>query len=193
MKLNNQYYFLRHGEAISNVKSLNSSWPEKFKNPITKNGAKEVKMSLKRLKQHDVDLIFSSDLLRTKQTAALASKSLKIKPVLDTRLREMDFGSLNGTHNGMTLEELFHSKSATKNHKLKKMETYQSVLKRVTSFLKELEKKYKNKTILIVSHQAPLWILENKINGFTLEEGLTLVPKHKRIKRGELRKINPVK
>jgi len=189
MKLKNTYYILRHGEAVSNVKSINSSWPEKFYNPITKNGEKQINKSLKNLKGHQIDFIFSSDLLRTKQTAKLVSKSLKVKLKFDKRLREIDFGSLNGKPNGKTLEQLFHSKLATKNHKIKKVETYQSVLKRIASFLREVEKIYKGKNILIVSHQAPLWILENKVNGFTIEEGLKFTPKHKRINKGELRKL----
>ena len=193
MKLKNEYYVLRHGEAVSNIKSMNSSWPEQFYNPITKMGESQVKKSLKKLKKIHIDFMFSSDLLRTKQTASMAAALLKIKPKFDTRLREMDFGSLNNTSNGMTLEQLFDSPMAKKNHQLRNMETYRNILKRVTSFLEEVEKKYKGKSILIVSHQAPLWILENKINGLTLEEGLKLVPKHKRINKGELRKLNPVK
>ena len=141
IKLKNKYYVLRHGEAVSNVKSINSSWPEKFRNSITKNGEKQVKKSLKKLKGHHIDFIFSSDLLRTKMTAGLASKLLKIEPKFDKRLREISFGSLNGKSNGKTMEQLFHSELATKNHKIKKLETYQSILKRVSSLLREIEKK----------------------------------------------------
>ncbi len=189
MKLKNEYYILRHGEAVSNVKSINSSWPEKFYNPLTKKGIQQVNKSLKKLKGHHIDFIFSSDVLRTKQTANVAARLLKVKPKFDKKLREIDFGSLNSTSNGKTLEQLFHSKLATENHKLKKIETYQSILLRVTSLLREIEKKYQGKSILIVSHQAPLWILENKVNGFTLEKGLG-IPKHKRINKGELKKLN---
>jgi len=189
MKLNNKYYFLRHGEAVSNVKSLNSSWPEKFYNPLTSKGKNQVKESLKNIKNKKIDFIFSSDLLRTKLTVGIAEKLLNVKPKFDKRLREISFGSLNYTPNSMTLEQLFHSNLSTKNRKLKRMETYQSMHKRVSSFLKEIEKKYKEKTILIVSHQAPLWILENKVKGLTLEESLK-IPKKERINKGELRKIN---
>ena len=189
MKLKNQYYVLRHGEAISNVKSINSSWPEKFHNPITSDGEKQVKKSLKKLRGYHIDFIFSSDLLRTKMTAGLASKLLKVEPKFDKRLREISFGSLNGESNGKTMEQLFHSRLATKNHKMKKVETYQSILKRISSLLKEIEKKYKDKTILIVSHQAPLWILENKVKGLTIEKALE-TPRNKRINKGELKRIN---
>jgi len=73
---------------------------------------------------------------------------------------------------------------------VQKSETYEAVLKRVYGFLKAIDKQYKGKTILLVSHQCPLWILENKVNGFSLAEGLKKTPKEKRIDKGELRKLN---
>ena len=94
---------------------------EKFINSITKKGQGQVKGSLKKLKNKQVDFIFSSDLLRTKQTAKIVAKTLnsmsefdkssttfkRLKVVLDKRLREISFGSFNRTYNGMSLEKLF--------------------------------------------------------------------------------------
>ena len=51
MKLNNKYYILRHGEALSNVKQVCSSWPEKFKNPLTKHGQEMVMAAAEMLKE----------------------------------------------------------------------------------------------------------------------------------------------
>lgn len=194
MKLNNKYYILRHGEAISNAKNIVSSWPEKFKNPLTSRGVKQIKESVKNLKNltkktgKNISLIFASDLLRTKQTASIVNKYLKVKPKFDKRLREVGFGNLNGR----PAEELLYSSFAKERLKnsFEKGETYESVLKRVDSFIKEIDKKYKNKNILIVSHQCALWILENKIKGFSLEEGLKLKKGERRIGRGELRELN---
>ena len=192
MKLKNTYYLLRHGEALSNVRRLNSSWPETFKNPLTKEGVGMVKKSLQTFikKGHHVDVMFSSDLLRTKQTAEIATKMLKVKKItFDKRLREIDFGNANG----MPIEELLYMgfvKKRIHNH-FKQGEDYYSLLRRVLSFLKELDKKYKGKTILLVSHQAPLWVLENRVEGYSLREGLKRVPRDKRNTRGELRELKP--
>jgi len=194
MRLNNKYYILRHGEAISNVESIVSSWPEKFNNHLTIRGREQIKEAVKKLKRltdekdKNIDLIFSSDLLRTKQTAKIVGQSLKVKPRFDKRLREIGFGDLNGK----STEELLYlsfEKERLK-HSFKKGETYENVLKRVYSFLKNIEKKYKDKNILIISHQCPLWILENKVNGLSLQEGLKKDPEEKRIGRGELRELN---
>lgn len=192
MKLRNKYYILRHGEALSNVKRLNSSWPETFKNPLTNDGIEMIKKSVSKLikKGAKIDFIFSSDLLRTKQTAEIASKILKVKKItFEKRLREIDFGNANG----MPIEELLYMGFVKKriNNHFKQGEDYYSVLRRVLSFLKDIDKKYPGKQILIVSHQAPLWVLENRIEGYSLREGLKRVPRDKRISRGELRELKP--
>lgn len=174
MAFKNTYYLLRHGEAISNVKQIVSSWPEKFENSLTDKGRKQIKKSAKNLKNKHIGLIFASDLLRTRQTSEIVGKTLKIKPKFDKRLREVGFGNLNGRQ----AEELLYlsfEKERLKNS-FQKGETYENVLKRVSEFLKDTEKKHKGKNILIVSHQCPLWILENHINGFSLNEGLKRIP-----------------
>ena len=213
MKLRNKYYILRHGEAISNVKQIVSSWPEKFKNPLTDNGKKQIKEAANKLQSKRIDLIFASDLLRTKQTANIVAKTLnlglkfdkssttfkKIKVVLDKRLREVGFGAINGRPAEELLYLSFEKDRLKKS--FKRSETYEGVLKRVFGFFKEIDKKYssphqkfgsggKGKNILLVSHQCPLWILENHVKGFSLAEGLKRNPLEKRIGRGEIRELN---
>ncbi len=188
VKLNNKYYILRHGEAMSNVKQVVSSWPEKFKNPLTENGRKQIKEAAKKLKIKHIDLIFASDLLRTKQTAQIVGKALKLTPIFDKRLREVDFGRVNG----MSTEELLYlsfEKDRLKNS-FRKSETYEHVLRRVWDFFQKIDKKYNDKTILLVSHQCPLWILENHVKGFSLVQGLKRNPEEKRIGKGEMRELN---
>ena len=179
---------MRHGEALSNVRQVVSSWPEKFKNPLTSKGKKQIKKAASKLKHKNITLIFASDLLRTKQTANMVAKALKLTPKFDKRLREIGFGTINSR----PAEELLYlgfEKERLKNS-TKRSETYESVLKRVYGFLKETDKKYKGKTILLVSHQCPLWILENKVRGFSLSKGLKQNPEEKRIDRGEKKKHN---
>lgn len=188
MKLNNQYYILRHGEAMSNVKQIVSSWPEKFKNPLTANGKKMIREAAKKLKDKNIELIFASDLLRTKQTSQIVAKALKLTPKFDKRLREVGFGTINGRPAEELLYLGFEKERLKKTSK--RAETYESVLKRVYGFLKEIDKKHKDKTILLVSHQCPLWILENRVKGFSLAQGLKKNPEEKRIDKGEIRELN---
>ncbi|MDP1538931.1 MAG: phosphoglycerate mutase family protein, partial [bacterium] len=78
--MRNQYYIIRHGHSLKNKKGIASCWPEKSQLPLTKKGKQEIKEAAKELKKRKVDelrssprradacvidLIFSSDLLRT--------------------------------------------------------------------------------------------------------------------------------
>ena len=96
MKLNNQYYIFRHGEAVSNKKNISSCWPEKFLNPLTKNGKQQIKKAILKIKKLKIDLIFSSDILRTKQTTEIIVKALKLRIKFEKRLIEIKTGIFNG-------------------------------------------------------------------------------------------------
>ena len=68
----NMFYFARHGEARTNVLDINSSWPEKEVYDLTDAGVTRAKKLAKALKEKGgIDMIFASDLLRTKHTAEI--------------------------------------------------------------------------------------------------------------------------
>lgn len=167
--MNNKYYILRHGESLSNKKQIISCWPEKFYSPLTQKGRKQIKIQAKKLKKEKIDLIFASDLLRTRQTAEIVSKELGISPKYDKRLREYGFGIFNGK----PIEEAAEFfDSAEKNFKLRppKGENYNDIKKRMFDFFKEIDKKYSEKTILIISHGDPIWLLLGELRGVNEDE-----------------------
>ncbi len=200
MKLNNKYYLLRHGQAVSNAKDIVSCWPEKFNNPLTKKGVKKIESVAKKFKNkktraeqgRSIDLIFVSPLLRTRQTAEIVAKVVKVKPKVDKRLRELEFGIFNGGP-AEDFMEYFENKKERIHKSAPRGENYSHILKRVLSFFKEINKKYKNKNILIVSHQAPLLLLLGEIHKNSISEsmdGLINVTGEKKIIPGQLIEIN---
>lgn len=189
MEMNNKYYMLRHGEAISNVKNIVSCWPEKVKNPLTKIGKEQIEKAAEELQNKNINLIFASDLLRTRQTAGIISKKLKLKIKFDKRLRELGFGVFNGW-SAEKFEQYFKNELSKISESAPKGESYTDLSKRVLNFFEEINKKYKNKNILIVSHQAPLLFLEGKVKGFSIKETLEKFPEEKMLQKGELRELN---
>lgn len=180
---------MRHGQAISNVKNLCSCWPEKFKNPLTKLGKSTIKESAEKIKDKNVDLIFASPLLRTKMTAEIVEKIVKVKPKYDKRLREIGFGIFNNRQL-VRMWKYFETEEKRINHAPPKGETYQEILERMMDFLKETDKKYKGKNILIISHEGPLFLLQGKIMGLSLKDNIKKFPSEKRIHKGEIRELN---
>jgi len=186
--MRNKYYILRHGEAVSNKKGIISCWPEKVPNPLTKKGIGQIKIAVRKLIDKKIDLIFSSDLLRTRQTAEIVGKELKIKPRRDKRLREYNVGIFNGKAIKDFRKFLPTGIKRFKIHS-PKGETYIDIKERMYDFLKEIDKRHSGKTILIISHQLPLILLEGKVKGFSNQGIIKKYPKKKRIKTGELRKL----
>lgn len=198
MKLRNQYFVLRHGESLRNVEKRASCWPEKIKSPLTDKGIRQIKKTAKILKKKNIDLIFSSDLLRTKQTAGIVAKELGLKVKLDKRLREVNVGALNNRPIAEIRSfwdkkgNLPYSEYTKRRYKIAppKGENYTQMEKRMFVFLKEMEKKYKGKNILIVSHQRPITLLEKALNNYSLEKLTRIIVDNKEIKTGEMRKLS---
>lgn len=189
MKLNNKYYIMRHGEAISNVKEIVSSWPEKFENPLTESGKEAVKESAKILKYKNISLIFASDLLRTKQTAEIIGSILGINPEYDKRLREVGFGIFSGGSIKKMWEFFKGEEERVKRGPLRG-ESYTQILERMCNFLEDTDKKYKGKNILIISHEGPLFLLQGKIKGLSILETIKQIPDKERIHKAEIRRLN---
>jgi len=191
MKLRNKYYIMRHGQALSNVKAMCSCWPEKFHNPLTRLGRKAVKESAGKFKKSGktVDLIFASPLLRTQQTAEVVEKILKVKPKTDKRLREIGFGE----YNGKKLEGMwksFKNEEDRINKGADGGETYVQILDRMEDVIKDIEKKYKDKTVMLISSEGPLFLLQGKFMGLTIKQTIEKFPLDKRIHKGEIRELN---
>ncbi len=183
----NRYLILRHGESESNLKNLLVSEISNSKNfHLTEKGKEEIKRAAEKLKKEKIDLIFSSDLERCKESAEIVGKYLNIKPKFDKRLREIKGGELENK----PLEEVF-AFWKTFEERFKKRpkggENYNDVKKRMINFIESLEKKYTQKTILIISHQRPLTMLEGAMEGWKIEEFFGA--EKKKIKTGEIREI----
>jgi len=195
--MNNQYYIIRHGHSWRNKKNVASCWPEKIPYPLTEKGKKQIRQAAKKLKDKKINLIFASDLLRTRQTAEIVAKAIGLKVKLDKRLREVNVGIFNNQpidKIGRFWDKerrLSPFKYYQKRFELAppRGETYTDLEKRFSSFIKEMEKKYKSKNILIVSHQRPLTLLEKTFYNYGLRKFVKIIINDKEIKTGEIKKL----
>jgi len=188
--LSNNYFLFRHGDSLRQIKKVAMCWPEKTYCPLTKKGEKEVKIAAKKIKNKKIDIIFSSDLLRTKQTAEIVSRETRAKIIFDKRLREYNVGIFNGKNPKLVWEYL-NKKGNIALAKPPKGESLVEIGKRMYGFLKDVNEKYQNKNILIISHELPLTILEGTLKGWLIEKILEWrgCTKESTIKTGEWRKL----
>lgn len=187
MKLTNNYFILRHGQAFSNKGRFVSSWPEKRENPLTEKGKKQIKKVIPKIKKENIDLIFSSDLLRTKLTSNMVANALNLDVNFDKRLREYD----TGVFNNKTIKEwneYFKNQAEKFTKTPPEGENRRDIRKRLTNFITEIDKQYNHKNILIVGHEDPLIILQAITKSISEKELIQNWEKF-RINPGEYRKL----
>jgi isoleucyl-tRNA synthetase len=154
----NIFFFARHGEAESNIQGIHSNYPEIKPRELTETGKKNAHDMGEAVKSlGGVDMIFASDILRTKMTAEIASDILGMPVKFDERLREYNLG----VYNGKKLEE-FHKDWPVQRRWQEAPEggeTLMQLQNRMLDFVSEMNAKYNGKRILVVTHGDVIWLL----------------------------------
>lgn len=175
-KSGNQYWAIRHGEATHNLAGLSSADPSEPVS-LTEKGKEQVLAQVPMLKEAGIDLIIASPFVRTRDTAEILREGLGLseKDVLfDERLREMDIG----TYNKGTWADYHKDYPKTVENFDKapeKGESYNTVKGWMMNFMHDVEIKFSNRKILIVSHGGPLWLLTAGTRGYDAEQSLAMI------------------
>jgi probable phosphoglycerate mutase len=168
----NRYFIIRHGESKANVAHilLSHSKEGTVSFGLSSKGKEQVKISVLKDKKNKVldanIIIYSSDFLRARETAEIARKLLGIKKKINFHksLRERYFGKYDKTSLD-NIKIVWKHDRKNANHKHQGAESPNKVLKRTLILISQLEKKYKNKKILLVSHGDVLQILHTHVSG----------------------------
>lgn len=192
IKLNgskNKYFVIRHGEADNNVLNVCSK-NLKDEHHLTENGKKQILASARELKNKKIDLIITSPYFRTKESAEILAKELGVTEVLEEgRMEEVNVGELGGK-NVLEYYNLFSSLEERFSKASERGETLNDVKKRVSEFLYDINKKYSNRNILIVSHENPSWLLMAGAQGMNLKESIDLKEKENLFENADWREID---
>ncbi len=162
----NTFYVLRHGFSTKNgshgKEAITASRLEYDKYDLTEEGKEQIEKVAENLfADGGVDMIFSSPFLRARQSAEIVAKKLSHQVHIDERLKELDHGiACEGQTHMMCLPQGTVLNFDTK---YGDGESWRDVKIRMAGIIRELDQKYENKKILLVSHGDPIWILE----GFT--------------------------
>lgn len=152
-KPKNTYYLMRHGESMSNEKSVLETKGDP-NNHLTEKGKKEVMSSLSQIKALDIDMIISSPFVRTRETAEIVSSFLDIPVVIEEKIHEFDMGEFSGKSAEVYLNYYGHTYLQF-DTRPEGGETHREMMNRTMAALMDFEKKYEGKTILIVTHGGP--------------------------------------
>jgi isoleucyl-tRNA synthetase len=176
-KSGNKYFVMRHGEAESNARNIVNSEVATSPNfGLTAKGIKDVEQTGEKLKDKNIDVIIVSPFVRTKQTADIVAQSIGFdaeKIIIDERIKETN----TGIFDGRPIDEYRGYFSSMREKFTKRPESGENLLdikRRTMALLEELDEKYTNKKILIVTHEYPIWMLMTGIEGAGIDRGLEI-------------------
>jgi 2,3-bisphosphoglycerate-dependent phosphoglycerate mutase len=113
--------------------------------------------------------IFVSDLERAIETVEVALAGSAIPVLMDWRLRECDYGQLNGA----AAHEVHGDRRMYLDLPYPGGESWRQAAVRVSRFLSDLPLRWDGQRVLVVGHAATRWGLEHYLKGEDLEEVIT--------------------
>lgn len=156
----NTFYIVRHGQTNWNILGKTQGHGN---SDLTEKGKEQARELSEAMVNYPIDLIFSSDLGRAVQTAEIVGEKIGVKVEKTQALREMGFG----VWEGLLIEEI--KKDHAKTYDTWRNEPHlvdipggenlHIIKERVDNFIEEINKKYDNKHILLVSHSVTVRVM----------------------------------
>jgi probable phosphoglycerate mutase len=189
-QLGNRYLVLRHGHSLANQQGLIVSDPLNGCHGygLSGQGRSQLEFSFREINVLDAStLIISSDFRRAMESAKMAADALGLAGSIeiDPRLRERYFGDLElGPDDAYA--EVWRRDAEDADHQHRSVESASQVMTRVTELIIDLERRYVDQTILLVSHGDALQILQTAFSRRTASA-------HRQLPHLQTAEIRPLK
>jgi 2,3-bisphosphoglycerate-dependent phosphoglycerate mutase len=158
--------FETHSWSEDNERGIATGW---LPGRLSERG-RELAVQLGQRRGKDgISTVFTSDLRRAIQTADLAFEITDLPLLHDWRLRECDYGSLNGT----PAAELHGSRVSHLDQPYPGGESWRQAVQRIGRFLADLPTRWEAQRVLVIGHVATKWALDHLIAGVPLETLVT--------------------
>ena len=153
--------FETHSTSLDNEAGLAAGWHD---SPHSDTGREQARALGAR--RPDLDVLFVSDLGRALETAAHAFEGRAVPRFTDWRLRECNYGALNGR----SASEVHGARLAHVETPYPGGESYRDVVARVASFLRDIAARWDDARILVIGHSATRYALDHLLAGRALAE-----------------------
>lgn len=153
--------FETHSISVDNERGIASGWNDC---PLSAEGRRLAAEMRARHRDSRLSAAYCSDLRRAAETAEIAFADSGVPIRRDARLRECNYGALNGTPSS-DLEGL---RTQHVTEPFASGESYEQVVDRVRAFLDELPPGLDGQRIVVIGHSATRWALEVLLNGAEL-------------------------
>jgi broad specificity phosphatase PhoE len=145
----------RHGQTDWN---LERRWQGHADPPLNKAGREQARALAESISARRIDEIWSSDLMRARETAEICSARLGVAMRLDSRLREVDVGEWSGLTTP-EIERLYPDglrRRRAGGTGWEMGETYEAMGARIIEALRELARASPVGRLLVITHGGPL-------------------------------------
>lgn len=158
--------FETHSLTVDNERGVATGW---LGGALSAQGRALARELGQRRRDDGIDAVFSSDLARALETAETAFGATDIPVFLDWRLRETDYGELNGA----PADAIAAERGRRVDVPFPGGESYRDAVGRVASFLDDVRSGCAGGRILLIGHTATRWALDHLLDGRPLEEVVT--------------------
>jgi len=158
-----QVVFESHSTTTDNEQGRATGW---LPGELSGRGRQQARRLAQRRASDGIAAVFSSDLARAVQTAAIAFGQSAIPVLHDWRLRECDYGDLNGTPSA----RVHAARAGHLDLPYPGGESWRQAVARVSRFLADLPLRWDGCRVLLIGHIATWWGLEHTLNGIPLED-----------------------
>jgi broad specificity phosphatase PhoE len=174
-----ELWLIRHGQTDWNVAGR---WQGQSAHAPGLNdlGYSQALAIFEQIKGKRISAIYSSDLLRARQTAELIGQPLGLKVNLEPRLREINLGDWEGMLSvniaakyphelAQRALDPFHTRAPNG-------ESPQDVVERVLAAVNEIAGRHPNESVVIVGHGVSLAVIICHAQGFSMEDVYQHIP-----------------
>lgn len=155
-------YLVRHGETVANASRELQGQRD---NPLNEIGRAQAQALAERLREEPIEICFSSDLVRARETAELLAFESGVRIVLCPELRERCFGEFEGRPMAEYEASLAASALPYEQFCPDRGESVENVRERVTAFLQTLSAGRYEGPVLIVAHAGTNKVLLSVLLG----------------------------
>jgi 2,3-bisphosphoglycerate-dependent phosphoglycerate mutase len=155
--------FETHCTTVDNECGRATGW---LPGQLSEQGQAQARQLGERRRDDGIAAVFSSDLARAAQTAAIAFDGSTIPVLHDWRLRECDYGK----RNGMPVAELHSARRDHLDLPYPGGESWRQAVERVGRFVRDLPWRWDGQRVLVIGHVATRWGLDHLIDGVPLED-----------------------
>jgi broad specificity phosphatase PhoE len=155
-----------HATTEDNEQGVATGW---LPGRLSERGRREAALMGERRRPQGYAAVLVSDLARAVETVAIAFAGSDVPIRQDSRLRECDYGELNGCR----VSELERARLRHLDEPFPGGQSYAQVVDQTRDLLDEIRAELDGGRVLLVAHSANRWALQHLLDGTPLADAVT--------------------